>query len=282
MQYNSTQGCENRIHYLWAMISPSDSNIAVIGAGNLAWSLIPALNQAGFFVSTLISRSSEKVNFYTKSLKIPVGHTDLTAIPPEVNIVFLTTGDQALPQIAHQLAAIISTDVIVIHTSGSTPLEVLSPLGENIGVLYPLQSFKAQITKSFLQIPVFAEGSETVLTTILPLAQSLSETVQVMDSQSRLRLHLGAVLVNNFTNCLYRLSQEINPTVDFSVYQALIMGHLENVFSLGPAQSQTGPAIRSDMITIEKHLQLLHDQPEIANLYRQFSTIIQPGLRSRL
>lgn len=262
------------------MISPSESHIAVVGAGNLAWSLIPALSQAGFFVSTLISGSSEKINFYTKSFGIPSGSTHLSDIPPEVNIIFLTVPDQVLPEITRQLKAVVSPEVLVIHTSGSTPLDVLAPLGAHIGVLYPLQTFKAPITKPFARIPIFAEGSELVLSTLLPLAQSLSAVVQVMNSEDRLRLHLGAVLVNNFTNCLYHLAAQVNPNADFSVYQPLILGHLENVFSIGPAKSQTGPAIRKDLTTIQKHLLLLHDRPEIASLYRLFSKIIQPALPS--
>ncbi|MDX2249773.1 MAG: DUF2520 domain-containing protein [Bacteroidia bacterium] len=260
------------------MISPSDIRIAVVGAGNLAWSLIPALQQAGLSVSALISRSLSKADFYCRTWGIKTGGTDLSLIPPEVNLIFFTVNDQALSEMMPQLAPFSERQVVCVHTSGSTPLNVWKSLGRFIGVFYPLQTFKAETVQDFSRIPVFLEGDRDVLKILRPVAELLSQKVQAMDSENRLRLHLGAVLVNNFTNCLYRLAQEINPSTDFSVYQPLINGHLEHVFSIGPAQSQTGPAIRGDISTLQKHLALLKDQPETAALYRQFSKIINPTL----
>ncbi|MFN9801154.1 MAG: DUF2520 domain-containing protein [Bacteroidota bacterium] len=39
--------------------------------------------------------------------------------------------------------------------------------------------------------------------------------------------------------------------------------------------AQTGPARRKDTRTLMRHLELLRDEPELSNLYRIFTQLIQ-------
>ncbi|MEZ4827975.1 MAG: DUF2520 domain-containing protein [Bacteroidia bacterium] len=256
-------------------------NITVVGAGRLAWNLIPSLQKAGLRVSAIFSRTEDTAALFSETFHIPLYGTDFRNIPEETDLVFLTVGDQAIEEVSAQISGIVSPQTILVHTSGSTPLNALRHRGP-VGVFYPLQTFTRHSFRDFADVPVFAEGSPDALRTLLPVAKAVSGTVQLMDSEERLRLHLGAVLVNNFTNYLYKIAAELNPKTDFSVFRPLISGHMDNVFSRGPALSQTGPAVREDITTLQKHLQLLDAYPEIASLYRQISVLIQPNLSTRI
>jgi hypothetical protein len=102
-----------------------------------------------------------------------------------------------------------------------------------------------------------------------------------MDSTERLRLHLGAVMVCNFPNLLYRLAADLlgwTEPAQFQVYQPLMEELQAKVFRFGPHQTQTGPALRKDVETLRKHLDLLEKEPAVAEVYRSLSRLIQADL----
>ena len=254
------------------------SNISIIGAGNLAWSLIPNLQKAGFQVNQLISRSEEKRKLFQQTFYITDAGENIAEINPQADLIFLTVSDQAITRVGEELASYLPETAICVHTSGSTPLSDLSLLGENTGVFYPLQSFTRNQVSPFEMIPLFLEGSDYVLSVLKPIAKALSENVYIFDSEERRQLHLGAVWVNNFTNLMYRSAGKLIGDLPFDVYRPLIEGHLEKVFQLGPEATQTGPAVRGDVSTLKKHLALLEEYPELRALYLKLSQEINPGL----
>ena len=255
--------------------------ITIIGAGNLAWNLIPNLQNAGLKVHQLISRSKEKLDVFKEAYQIESVHTKLNNLNSETDIVFLTVSDRAISELAAEFAQLNLKKPLFLHTSGSIPLSALNPLSKNIGVFYPMQTFTQSKVSDFAEIPIFLEGNENVLKIIRPLAQKLSTQVYKLSSEDRLRLHMGAVWVNNFPNILYRIAQQLmpqTPELDFSIYHPLIHEHIEKVFAFQPQNTQTGPAIRADLPTINSHLNLLSDQAEYQQLYRQLSLLINPDL----
>jgi predicted short-subunit dehydrogenase-like oxidoreductase (DUF2520 family) len=144
-----------------------------------------------------------------------------------------------------------------------------------------MQAFTQEEVVSFRQspVPLFVEGSnEHISSRLLALASRLSPLFQVMESESRKKLHLGAVLVCNFTNLLFRLADEVVEEVNLSMYEPLIRHQVNQAMALGPIAAQTGPAIRGDLTTIAGHLQLLAHRPDVADIYRKLSTQINPHL----
>ncbi|MEM7371747.1 MAG: DUF2520 domain-containing protein [Bacteroidota bacterium] len=253
----------------------TDLRITIIGLGNLAWNLIPNLQAIGH-VQQIIGRSN--VDAFRETYQIPFAAKSLGELHPETNLVFLTVGDQAIPSVASTLASLSRTDCLFVHCSGSTPLSSLADLGAHIGVLYPFQTFTRQQLRSFREVPLFIEGNSHVLATLRALADALSEQVHQLDSLGRRQLHLAGVLSCNFTNLLYRLSEDLiqkDSTMDFQVFEPLVRTHIENVFSAGPRFSQTGPAIRRDERTLALHMDLLKDQPRIQLLYQLMTELIQ-------
>jgi predicted short-subunit dehydrogenase-like oxidoreductase (DUF2520 family) len=56
--------------------------------------------------------------------------------------------------------------------------------------------------------------------------------------------------------------------LDFSLLAPLISETTAKALEMGPQHAQTGPALRKDMSIIEKHLDMLRDNPEARELYR--------------
>ena len=84
-------------------------------------------------------------------------------------------------------------------------------------------------------------------------------------------LHLAAVFVNNFTNHMLVQGREIALKAGFSfeILSPLIQETIAKALELGPENSQTGPAVRNDKNTIEKHLELLSFSPELPRIYNR-------------
>ncbi|MEL6849617.1 MAG: DUF2520 domain-containing protein [Bacteroidota bacterium] len=252
--------------------------VTVIGAGNLAWSLIPALQAAGISSLQLISRNAEQLQAFQDAYGPLQIESNLDRVSQDSVLVFLTVSDQAVQEVATALKDQVAQHSLVVHCSGSTPLSALNLLRVRTGVFYPLQTFTKDKVVSFQQVPLFLEGSPGVLASLRPLAESLSEKVFSLASEDRLRMHLGAVIANNFSNLLYQIAAAQLPSVegmDFRVYEALIREHIDKVFEFLPHQTQTGPARRGDEGTMQQHLDLLQPHPEIQALYRSLSEMIQ-------
>ncbi|MGB0788750.1 MAG: DUF2520 domain-containing protein, partial [Marinirhabdus sp.] len=91
------------------------------------------------------------------------------------------------------------------------------------------------------------------------LGGKISENVRVISSKKRATLHLAAVFVNNFVNHLYAVSAELlkKEGIAFSLLEPLIAETASKIKTHMPAEAQTGPAIRNDIKTIERHVELL-------------------------
>ncbi|MDP5172421.1 MAG: DUF2520 domain-containing protein [Bacteroidia bacterium] len=253
-------------------------SFAMVGAGRLAWSLLPALQQAGLQCEAILSRNVAQALRLSSAYHVPVA-SDLSGIPSS-QIIFLVVSDAAIASVAALVAPRLRPDQMLVHCSGSVPLAALGDHPSR-GVLYPMQAFTQDAMVSFQEspVPLFVEGSDPVITEqLLALAARLSPLFQVMVSETRKKLHLGAVMVSNFTNLLFRLAVEVVPEVDLHMYEPLIRHQVEQAMRLGPVAAQTGPAIRGDMPTIKEHLRLLGNRPELASLYWLLSLQINPSL----
>jgi hypothetical protein len=74
-------------------------------------------------------------------------------------------------------------------------------------------------------------------------------------------VHVAAVFVNNFTNNLYQIGNDIciENKIPFEILFPLIKETAEKINRLSPLDAQTGPAKRNDEETINSHLAFLTD-----------------------
>jgi len=108
------------------------------------------------------------------------------------------------------------------------------------------------------------------------VAKSISQSVYPINSDQRKALHVAAVFVNNFTNHLYQIGQEIckEHQVPFDVLKPLIQETAQKINTLDPIDVQTGPAKRNDSTTIEAHLEYLNHENQ-KNIYKILTQSIQ-------
>jgi predicted short-subunit dehydrogenase-like oxidoreductase (DUF2520 family) len=249
--------------------------IVFIGAGRLATNLAPALCNAGHQVVQVYSRTLTSA----KALAEKVGAeavADLAAVTVSADVFVFSVTDAVLAQLAMRLGKG-REETVFLHTAGSVPLSVFDNVVRHYGVLYPMQSFSKERRVDFVHVPVFIESNDDVASDVVTsLATALSSQVMTLDTEARRHLHLAAVFACNFVNHCYQLSSEILEKyhLPFEVMLPLIDETAAKVHSLMPIDAQTGPAIRYDQNVMQAQLQLLNDQPRLAQVYELMSQSI--------
>lgn len=259
------------------MNSTQPKRIALVGAGNVAWHLAPALAAAGHTVPVIYSRSPASREALAKKLPHaqPVSTLDLQHIATDM--VVLAVPDAALAEVAAALKVNLGT--VVVHTSGSQPLDLLQPVrGAHTGVFYPLQTFSKSSPVDLANVPLLVEAqNEDTLQQIEILAKSLSSKVYRVSSEARKQLHLAAVFACNFTNHLLGISQQLlhEAHLPKELLQPLIAETIAKAAQQNPFAVQTGPAVRGDGNVLQAQLHMLQHHPRYEAIYRQLSQSIQ-------
>lgn len=249
------------------------ADISIIGAGNLAWHLAPALDNAGYAIREVYSRNPKNARLLTERLYDAQVVERLDFSSSSCKIFILCVPDDAIEAVVREI--ILPDNALLIHTSGSKSRQVLDfAAAEATGVFYPLQTFSKGRKIDFTNIPVFVEAdSEEAEKVLLKMGKSISRQVMPLNERQRLALHVAAVFASNFTNHLLLLAHEImeENRLNPAWLHALVAETVNKAMELGPEQAQTGPARRGDLETLDRHMEFLIDKPEVAGIYKMIS-----------
>ena len=220
-------------------------SVLIIGNGNVAHHLEKAFLKAETI--DVIKISSRKLAEIT-----------------EADITILAVSDDAIAEVSSKIK-----NSFVVHTSGSFSMEDLKNNTKK-GVFYMLQTFSKAKEVDFSKVPFCLEAENKEDAFLLEkLAKAIGKKIYAINSEQRKALHVAAVFVNNFTNHLYKIGNDIckENKVPFEILEPLIDETALKIKTLSPEKAQTGPAIRNDNKTIKNHLDLLnHKQQEIYNM----------------
>lgn len=234
--------------------------ISIIGTGNVAYHLGKRIIEKGFTVKQVIGRNSEKVAWLAQQLQTE-GCIEWEQISAHSDLYIIAVSDDAIPSVSRKLSLTLQ-DKLVVHTSGSITSTALQPFFNHFGTFYPLQTFSLKSQPDFENLPIFINAnSKESLEQLRLLGQSITSKIYELSDDKRIVLHIAAVFVNNFTNHLFKIGQDIlkKEQIPFDVLKPLIHETIRKIEYHTPESMQTGPAKRRDISTIEKHLAYLHD-----------------------
>lgn len=242
--------------------------VVIIGTGNVSWMLAHSLPLFGYCVVQIVGRHEEKA----QSLALEIG-ADYTShydeIYPNAEYYIYAVTDNAIAEVASNVP---TNSGIHIHTSGSVGIEVFEGTKSNYGVLYPLQTFTRGKKIDFGKVAIFIEANNReTLESVEEFAKKLSLKVFDTNSRQRRSVHLAAVVGCNFANYLWQMSDTILKEHSFpfrDVMLPLVEESIDKLKYMSPKQAQTGPALRGDTQTIDKHLAMLNDNPQWQEIYK--------------
>ena len=210
--------------------------IVVLGNGNVATHLSEALLNAGYSVLQLWKRGD---------------------VLKDADLYFIAVSDDAIEEVSN----LIPKHKLFAHTSGSVDLS-------SGGVFYPLQTFSKHIDVDWTNIPILVEEVKMDVyvnvrarhaSPLQEIAKKISTNVQITTPEKRRQLHLSAVFACNFTNHLWAISEKLlnEKNISFDLLKPLIYQTVHKIENHHPKDVQTGPAIRNDLRTLEKHREML-------------------------
>jgi len=250
--------------------------VVILGTGNLAEHLCNTFSSVDKVkLVQVYGRNPEKLKKFDTYAATCTNPTEIK----DADIYIIAVKDDAISSVSELLS---NKKGIVVHTSGAVEMESIQH--KNKGVFYPLQTFTADNPTDFHDIPICIEAKEIASLTILNhLACTISNTVHKITSAQRKKLHLAAVFVNNFTNHLYSIGEDIcvEEGLPFSLLHPLIRETAEKLKTMSPKTAQTGPARRGDEKSIEKHLSLLKNKKQ-SELYTLLSEAIKTTYEKEL
>ncbi len=238
--------------------------IAIIGAGNTAYTLCKVLKSKEIEPFCILVRNPEKAEKVREDLGVEVVFSYEKVL--ESDLAIIAVNDDAISEVA---AHLIDYKGLVVHTSGTKPSELLNR-SMRFGVFYPLQTMSKTREISFDEIPllIYANSPDDV-EMLSRFAKQFSNKVEFCDDEQRKAIHLAAVYVSNFTNVMLGIGDKLlkENGLSLDLMRPLVMEMMKKSFEISPEKALTGPARRGDFATIGEHEKMLAYNPDELAIY---------------
>ncbi|SUB77258.1 Rossmann-like and DUF2520 domain-containing protein [Porphyromonas macacae] len=248
--------------------------ICIIGSGNVATHFARAFHCAGHYIAQVYSRNADHARRPAEETEAEA-ISGMEVIDRTCDLYLFSIKDDALPSLAAQMPR---TSGLWVHTAGSISIDILTAHHECSGVIYPLQTLSRSRDIDFSTVPLYIEGNtRETEKELVALASEISRYVYVCNSLQRAALHLSAAFACNFTNYMYDVAEQLLEEYNLPArsLEPLIAETATKYAHMRAVDAQTGPAARGDRQTMDKHLKLLEDHPELQTIYRTLSEAIE-------
>lgn len=254
--------------------------IAIVGAGNLANALAPALHAAGYEIESIIGRSTAASRVKARSLAREVGADAQRQLPGNSRAlaVWFCVPDSEIHKVAQSVAEQISwRGRIALHSSGaltSDELDALRQKGAAVVSAHPLMTFVRHSRPPFRAVPFAVEGDARAARVARQLVRDLGGLPYAIEKQQKAAYHTWATFVSPLFTALLATAEQVAQAAGIQQKQSrrrmvpILRQTLENYAALGPAGGFSGPIIRGDVQTVRRHLHVLRDIPPARDVYR--------------
>lgn len=249
--------------------------IFILGAGRAGRSLARALRDGGVSIVGLHGRHRDKAE-------------GITAGPPpaslgEASCVLVTVRDAQLDGALEFLStAPLGVRSVVLHASGSADpvgLGALRLADHPCGTFHPLVALSdpTRAPQMLRGAWIGVDGDDDARRVSERLAAAVGAHVLRIPPGEKPRYHAAAVFASNFPTVLMGLAEEllrevgIAPEIARQALHPLFASAVENMRSGGGAAALTGPIVRGDVDTVERHLRALRAHPDTLDAYRALS-----------
>lgn len=255
--------------------------VAIVGPGRLGQAmgrlLLGAGVPIGFVAGRQLSRAKKAARFIGGGKAIALKDRQLAG----ATVILITTSDAAIGPVARALADFRKdwSGRVVLHTCGSLAASVLDPFkkrGAAVGSIHPYQTIPSpsagvrNLPGSFWAV----EGDSRAVAVARQWVKALGGKSFTIAPEAKALYHLSAFLVCptvvTLMDCSERLLREagvpkniIRPMLGIFVSETV-----RNFVEFGGRKSLTGPAVRGDWATLQRHIvELQRFAPEMIPAY---------------
>lgn len=259
------------------------AKVSFLGCGRVGRTMARALKDAGYEIGMIVTQNDKNTREAIDFIGAGIHATDLVSAALSGTIHFIATNDDAIEEIVQMLDAEISASLenhYFFHFSGSVTSEVLAPLqkkGAAVGTIHPLQVF-ADPLKALETLPGIyyaIEGQDKAMELAVQMVDQLQGKLLLIPTGRKVLYHAAGVFAANYltvlVNIVVGIMEEIgeSPEDAYQAFLPLMVGALQNIEEFGVAGALTGPVVRGDSRTIQRHIKALNDlKPEWVTVYK--------------
>jgi predicted short-subunit dehydrogenase-like oxidoreductase (DUF2520 family) len=269
--------------------------ITLVGAGRLAGFLAPALVAAGYKITEIVAQPQDASLARARTLARKVYSRTVTPQTAKLNasVLWLAVPDSEIHRAALEMARRIEKlgsshhPRFAFHSSGalgSVELTALHEAGLATASVHALMTFVGGPPPSLAGVPFAIEGDPAAVSAARAIARELGGESFVLPPRLKPAYHAWATMTSPlllaYLVALERAARQAGFSADQSRRMALpiLRQTLNNYTQLGPAASFSGPFVRGDVATVEKHLSLLKRNPSVKAVYEALARVALNGL----
>lgn len=255
-------------------------HITLIGAGNLASAIGPALRSAGYRIDAVAGRSlpSSRKRAAALAGKLHTRALRLEDVGPASDIIWLCHTDDALADTAGLLARRSGWQgKIVLHSSGALTSDVLAPLqraGAHAASLHPMMTFVPRVTPRLKGVPFAVEGDREAVAAARRIVRDLGAESFEIRKEAKVLYHALGSFSSPLLVATLATAERIGRAAGLSQKQLgklmgpIVQQTVKNYLEKGAAASFSGPIRRGNLNTVRRHLKDLQSVPGASEVYR--------------
>lgn len=239
----------------------------MIGAGAVGRSIALALFKGGASISGVFSRHTHSARALAKKVQAEEFGT-LNSLTHLGSVVILCVPETEIRTIARIIAKKQQSlkGKLFVHTSGSRTSSELLPVktkGATVGSFHPMQTFPQKKAAVFNNIWIALEGDRSAVNRSKQLAKILGANTFVISKEAKVQYHICGVFASNYLVTLMSVIEHISTNADipkanvWRIFRPIIDQTIDNVVALSPKKALTGPIVRGDLETVQRHIRAL-------------------------
>jgi predicted short-subunit dehydrogenase-like oxidoreductase (DUF2520 family) len=253
--------------------------IAIVGAGRLGTALALALDQAGYSVREIVSRSGPGSKSRVGAVARKIGATPVVFSHGglKADLVWLCVPDREISAVAAELARKkLWHGKFAFHSSGaltSDELNALRKQGKSVASVHPMMTFVTGSTPPLENVPFALEGDAAALMVARSIVRNLGGEPFTLSKSAKPAYHAWGSFLSPLIVAVLVTSEEVAKAAGLTLPEArrrmmpIVRQTIANYAALGAAGAFTGPLGRGDTQTVHKHLRALKKIPKAKEVY---------------
>jgi predicted short-subunit dehydrogenase-like oxidoreductase (DUF2520 family) len=260
--------------------------LSIVGAGRVGRALGRRLRELGWRVGVVATRSNPTARAAVRA--IGAGHPTnrLTRQVLASEVVLIATPDSIIEKVAADLADLGGNEwhgKAVLHTSGaldSSALRALADAGAATGSIHPMQTFSGQSVPELAGRVFGIDGCPGALKVARKMIRQMGGVAVRLSGTNKAAYHAAGSFACAHVLALMEAATHLLMAQGFTRRQAtrallpLTRQMLDNLERIGPHAAWTGPVIRGDFSTVQRHADALSDFPrEYLDAYKALTRL---------